>query len=206
MKAFEFAHEADPSAELYYNDYSLENAPKRAGAIRLVRALQAAGVPITAVGSQGHDKMNWPSAAQEDSTITQIASTGVKVNISELDVDVLPAAVPPSRGADVSAAGGAGATTPSRADIDPYAAGLPDSVQHALARRYAELFRVFVAHQRDMERVTFWGVGDADSWLNNWPIRGRTSYPLLFDRQDQPTPAFAAVLATAPGREGGDER
>lgn len=195
VKAFQFAHEADPSAELYYNDYSLENAPKRAGAIRLVRSLQAAGVPITAVGSQGHDKMNWPSVAQEDSTITQIAATGVKVNISELDVDVLPAAVPANRGADVNAGG----ATTRRAGLDPYAAGLPDSVQRALGRRYAELFRVFVAHRGDMERVTFWGVGNADSWLNNWPIRGRTSYPLLFDRQDLPTPAFAAVLATAPG-------
>ncbi len=194
-KAFEFAHEADPAAELYYNDYSLENAPKRAGVVRLVRQLQAAGVPIAAVGSQSHDKMTWPTTAQVDSTITAIAATGVKVNISEFDVDVLPPAVPASRGADVSARG----IGPTRASIDPYTTGLPDSVQHALARRYAELFEVFIAHQRDIDRVTFWGVGNGDSWLNDWPVRGRTSYPLLFDRRDRPTSAFDAVLHTALG-------
>jgi endo-1,4-beta-xylanase len=190
-KAFAFAHEADPAAELYYNDYSLENAPKRAGAVRLVQELRAQGIPITAVGSQGHDKMNWPSVAQEDSTISALAAAGVKVNISELDIDVLPPAIQANRGADVTARGQA---APS---ANPYAAGLPDSVERALAERYASLFRVFVAHRRDIDRVTFWGVGDGDSWLNNWPVRGRTSYPLLFDRADRPKPAFAAVLETA---------
>jgi endo-1,4-beta-xylanase len=187
VKAFQFAHEADPSAELYYNDYSLENAAKRRGAVALVNKLKAAGVTITAVGSQSHDKMDWPTVAQEDSTITELAATGVKVNISEFDVDVLPPATQ-SRGADVSLRGTLDPRT------NPYANGLPDSVQAALANRYASLFRIFLAHRTVMERVTFWGVGDADSWLNNWPVRGRTSYPLLFDRQDRPTPAFDAVV------------
>ena len=71
------------------------------------------------------------------------------------------------------------------AALNPYANGLPDSVQQELAERYAELFGVFLKHPREVERVTFWGVTDGDSWLNDWPVRGRTNYPLLFDRDGQ---------------------
>lgn len=190
VKAFEYAHEADPAAELYYNDYSVENAAKRNGAVQLITKLKAQGVPVAAIGLQGHDKMDWPTPAQQDSTIVALAKLGVKVNITELDVDVLPPAVQ-NRTADVS----------MRAQQDPrtnpYASGLPDSVQRALAARYASLFQVFLAHRDVIDRVTFWGVGDGDSWLNNWPVPGRVSYPLLFDRQDSPKPAFDAVIRTA---------
>ena len=83
--------------------------------------------------------------------------------------------------------------------LNPYVNGLPDSVQEALAKRYAELFRVYVNHRDAVERVTFWGVTDGDSWRNNWPVKGRTSYPLLFDRSGQPKPAFDAVIRAAAG-------
>ena len=187
VKAFEFAHEADPHAQLYYNDYSLENEPKRRGAIELIKKLKSRGVSIDAVGLQGHDKLDWPTVEQQDATIAAFASLGIKVNITELDIDVLPR-VNRSQTADVSA------NAEMRADLNPYANGLPDSVQQALASRYAELFRVFVKHRDVIDRVTFWGVTDGDSWLNNWPVRGRTSYPLLFDRAGQPKPAFDAVV------------
>jgi endo-1,4-beta-xylanase len=190
IKAFQFAHEADPAAELYYNDYSLENPAKRDGAVRLIRSLQAAGVPVKAIGTQEHQKLDWPSPALVDSMITAFAATGVKVNVSELDVDILPRATR-GVGADVSTR--AAGNTQS----NPYPTALPDSMQQALARRYADLFQVYVKHAADMDRVTFWGVDDADSWLNNWPVRGRTSYPLLFDRNGAPKPAFDAVIATA---------
>src|SRR5262249_9711243 len=107
--------------------------------------------------------------------------------ITELDIDVLPRATR-SQGADVSLS-----ATPD-ASLSPYSGGLPDSVQQALAQRYAELFRVYVKHRDVIGRVTFWGVTDGDSWLNNWPVQGRTSYPLLFDRAGQPKPAFEAVI------------
>lgn len=187
VKAFEFAHEADPSAQLYYNDYSLENEAKRKGAIDLIKRLKGRGVPIYAVGLQGHDKMDWPTAQQQSETIVAFASLGVKVNITELDVDVLPRASQ-HRGADISL------NVELRAQLNPYANGLPDSVQQALAKRYAELFAVFVKHRDSIDRVTFWGVTDGDSWLNDWPVRGRTSYPLLFDRTGNPKPAFYAVM------------
>ncbi len=189
-QAFRFANEADPAAELYYNDYSVENAPKREGAVRLVSELLHAGIPITGVGLQGHNKLDWPTPAQEDSTISAFAALGVKVMITELDVDVLPP-VDDNRGADIAF----NAQLHDR--LDPYRAGLPDSVQQQLARRYAELFAVYLKHARTVSRVTFWGVADGDSWLNDWPVRGRTSYPLLFDRNGDPKPAFDAILRVA---------
>ena len=188
--AFRFAHEADPAAELYYNDYSLENAPKRQGAVELVRRLRAEGVPITGIGSQDHVQMDWPTSAQVDSTLTALGQLGVRVMITELDVDVLPRATQ-QRGADVTL------NVAARSDLNPYVAGLPDSVQQALARRYADLFAVYLRHRDVVERVTFWGVTDGDSWKNNWPVRGRTNYPLLFDREGRPKPAFDAVIRVA---------
>lgn len=85
----------------------------------------------------------------------------------------------------------------SRPNLNPYTNGLPETIQQKLARRYADLFKVFVANRDKIPRVTFWGVTDADSWLNNWPVRGRTAYPLLFNRNGQPKPAFEAVVQTA---------
>ncbi len=189
-KAFQWAHEADPAAELYYNDYSVENAPKRNGVVRLVRDLQAKGIRITGVGLQGHNRIEWPSVAQQDSTIAAFGDLGMKVMITELDIDVLPQV---TRGptADVSA------RAEAQARLDPYTAGLPDSVQQVLAKRYGELFGVYMKHRNTISRVTFWGVADGDSWLNNWPVRGRTSYPLLFDRAGLPKPAFDAVIRAA---------
>jgi endo-1,4-beta-xylanase len=190
LEAYQFAHEADPDAELYYNDYSLENAPKRSGAVALISKLLAQGVPIRSVGLQGHDKLGWPTVAQQDSTINAFAALGLKVSITELDIDVLPPVTRPTT-ADVSI------REQLRTQANPYTAGLPDSVQSALAKRYAELFAVFLKHRGVVTRVTFWGVADGDSWLNNWPMRGRTSYPLLFDRRGQPKPAFEAVIRAA---------
>jgi endo-1,4-beta-xylanase len=188
VKAYQFAREADPDAQLYYNEYSLENSAKRAGAVALIKNLQAHGVPIVAIGLQGHYKMNWPSPREVEDTIETFASMGLKVMITELDMDVLPRATG-SNGADI------GMNFKLRAEENPYANGLPASVEEAVDRRYAELFKVFVKHRDQITRVTFWGVTDPDSWLNNWPVQGRTSYPLLFGRGCQARPALDAVIA-----------
>jgi 3',5'-cyclic AMP phosphodiesterase CpdA len=139
-QAFAFAREADPAAELYYNEYSMENAQKRVGAVRLVESLLAQGLKVTAVGMHDHLTMNWPSVADEDATINAFAALGVKVNITELDVDVLPQ-VTQNRSADVNLRSAA------HPALNPYATRLPDSVQLALARRYVAIFRVFLAHR-----------------------------------------------------------
>lgn len=188
-KAFEFAHEADPDAELYYNDYSLENAPKRDGAVRLVQGLLDKGIPVAGIGTQAHHRLdpNMPSVEAQEATIEAFAELGVDVMITELDIAVLPR---PQRhwGADITQ------SAELREELNPYPDALPDSMQQALAQRYADLFAVFLEHQDKISRVTFWGVRDSDSWLNNWPIRGRTTYPLLFDTEGQPKPAFYSVV------------
>jgi endo-1,4-beta-xylanase len=186
-KAFEYAHQADPRAQLTYNDYNLASPAKLAGVVRLVKQLKAQGVPIDCVGMQNHDHLDSPTAAQEDAAIRAIAATGVKVAISELDINVLPW---PAQGntAEVSM------HMASNLKLNPWPNGLPQDIQRKLTDQYAALFRVFYKDRADISRVTFWGVTNAQSWLNNWPIPGRTNYPLLFNRRGQPTPAYAAVL------------
>jgi endo-1,4-beta-xylanase len=186
-KAFEFAHEADPGAEFYYNDYSLENEAKRNGAARLVQKLKAQGIHIAAVGLQGHNKLDWPSTQQQDITLGTFAKLGVKINITELDLDVLPA-VSEDVGPSIRL------NEQSQLRLNPFASGLPESVAKEQARRYRELFAVYLKYRNVIDRITFWGVTDADTWLNNWPVRGRTNYPLLFDRQGAPKPAFDSIV------------
>ena len=190
--AFRFAREADPDAELYYNDYSLEQPEKRAGAVRLVQNLQEQGAPITGIGTQAHHRIgpDAPSPEVQAETIEAFADLGIDVMVTELDIAVLPR---PNEhwGADITK------SAELRDELNPYPEAFPDSSQQALAQRYAELFEVFLDHQDAITRVTFWGVTDGDSWLNSWPIAGRTSYPLLFDRQYAPKPAFEAVVEAA---------
>jgi endo-1,4-beta-xylanase len=188
-KAFQFTHEADPAAILTYNDYSLENETKLKGAVQLIRSLKEQGVAVSVVGIQGHDHMDWPSAEAEDAAIAALGELGVKVAITEFDINVLPQATR-QQTAEVSL------SVEARKELNPYPNGLPDAMQEALAKRYASLFSVFLKHRDVVARVTFWGVTDASSWLNNWPVKGRTSYPLLFDRSGQPKPAFDAVIRT----------
>lgn len=190
FKAFQFAHEADKNAELYYNDYSLETEAKRKGAIQLIKKLLAQKIPIKAVGLQGHNSLTFPTLEQQEKTITEFANLGIKVNITELDVSVLPNPEGFS-GAEVTL------NFAMKEKLDPYKKGLPDEMQKALATRYAQLFKVFLKHRKHISRITFWNVTDGDSWLNDFPVRGRTNYPLLFDREGKKKPAFYKVIETA---------
>src|SRR5581483_2879081 len=190
-KAFQFAHEADPSAELYYNDYGIENAAKRNGAIALLRTLKEQRVPITGVGIQEHVSLDWPALKDVDEAITEFGKLGLKVMITELDVNVLPDRHHAAGNADITR------TESAEAILNPYVQGLPDDVQQRLASRYAALFSTYLKHPGVVTRVTLWGVTDGDSLLNNYPIKGRTNYPLLFDRESRPKPAFRAVIDAA---------
>jgi endo-1,4-beta-xylanase len=195
-RAFEFAHAADPNAELYYNDYNLATKPeKRAGAIRIIKDLQQRGIRVDAVGEQGHWRLNAPTPAELDRTISELRATGVKVMITELDVNLLP---PAERAIPAGSTGTPQPRSlePPSSESNPYANGLPEEVQEALARYYADAFRVLLKHRDDITRVTFWGVSDADSWLN----RGRVNHPLLWDRQRRPKPAFDRVVGVLTGQ------
>jgi endo-1,4-beta-xylanase len=158
--------------------------------VRLVKSLQAAGVRVSGIGTQEHHNLTWPSPALVDSMMVAFKGLGVKIHVTELDIDVLPRAVR-GTGADVSTRGAA------RPELNPYTAGLPDSVQQALAKRYGDMFAVYMKHRDAIDRVTFWGVRDGDSWLNGWPVRGRTNHPLPFDREGRPKPAFDAIVRAA---------
>jgi endo-1,4-beta-xylanase len=139
---------------------------------------------------QGHLHLDDADAKTEAETIEAFASLGLQVNVSEMDIDILPRTTR-SNSADVSM------TAAGTANSNPYVNGLPDEMQQKLAKRYAELFQVYVDHHASMGRVTLWGVNDGGSWLNGFPTPGRTNYPLLFDRQGKAKPAFYAVLAVA---------
>jgi endo-1,4-beta-xylanase len=182
VKAFEFAAEADPEAELYYNDYNIELNYKRPSALKLVKSLREAGVRLDAVGIQGHYLLGSPMDEIRGG-IREYLREGFKVHITELDVDPLPR----------QGQGGADVTASERTGMNPYTEGLPADKQEELAAKYGELFDFFLS-EPGVERVTLWGATDASSWLNNFPVRGRTNHPLLFDRQSQPKPAFQRVM------------
>lgn len=189
-KAFEYAHEADSKAELYYNDYSLELPAKRQTAIRVIKNLLAKKIPITAVGSQSHDNLNFPSLDEQEKTITEFAALGIKVNISEFDISVLP---------DPEGFTGAEVTLDfeMKEKLNPYKNALPKEIEEKQATRYAELFKIFLKYHKHIDRVTFWNVTDKESWLNNFPVRGRTNYPLIFNRNGNKKLAFDAIMKTA---------
>lgn len=189
-KAFQYAHEADPNAELYYNDYNLDYEAKCKGAVELVKKLKSRGVKVTAIGTQSHHKMDRPTLEQIENSLKAFSALGVKVAVTELDIDILPA-VTRQPTSDVSMRVQAGP------ESNPYAAGLPEEMQKALAQRYGDIFALYAKYRDLITRVTFWGVTDRHSWLNNFPVPGRTNYPLLFDREGKPKPAFDAVIRQA---------
>jgi len=188
--AFKFAHEADPKAELYYNDYSMAKKEKRDAVVKMVRNLQSQGVKIDGIGMQGHMTMDFPTLEEEEKSIVAFSETGVKVMITELDLTVLP-----SPGTKVSA--DVALSYEYQKQLNPYPNGLPDSVAQAAHDRYAEFFRLFLRHADKIDRVTMWGLTDEDSWRNNWPVPGRTDYPLLFDRNYQPKPIVETIIKEA---------
>jgi endo-1,4-beta-xylanase len=187
QKAFEYAREADPAAALYYNDYNIELRKKREGTVRLLQDLQQKGVKIDGVGIQGHWHLESPDLQEIDSSFQVYGDLGLKIMITELDVNVIPE---PSGiiGADIAQ------HADYQSQLNPWPESFPDTMQQVLANRYAALFGLFLKHSDKVNRVTFWGIHDGYSWKNNWPIPGRSTYPLLFDRKYQPKPAYDAVV------------
>ena len=188
--AFQFAHEADPDADLYYNDYSMAHEGRRNTVVKMVKELKSQGVRIDGVGLQGHMDMVFPDLDEFEKSMLAFAETGVKLMITELDVTVLP-----RPGIDVGAE--ISASFEYQQKLNPYAEGLPDSVSIALNNRYNDIFKLFLKHSDILERVTLWGVYDGQSWRNNWPVRGRTDYPLIFDRNFQPKPVVKFIVEEA---------
>jgi endo-1,4-beta-xylanase len=185
-KAFALAHAADPQAELYYNDFNLWKPAKRKAVIALVKSLRAKGLRVDAVGEQAHWGIADPPLAEIEAMLRDFDAAGIAVSLTELDIDVLPRD-PAMWGADLSK------KLALKAKTNVYPDGLPADKQQELARRYADVFALVLKHRATVRRVTLWGVTDAQSWLNDFPIPGRVNYPLLWDREARPKPAFQAV-------------
>ncbi|HET8736817.1 MAG TPA: endo-1,4-beta-xylanase [Pricia sp.] len=186
--AFKWTAEVDPDVDLYYNDYNLTNTDKRQGAITMVKRILDQGIKVDGIGMQGHWHLNSPSLEEIEQSILDFSEIGVKVAITELDVSVLPNPWD-LEGAEISQ------NFENKEGMNPFKNGLPDSIQVKLANRYKDIFELFLKHRDKISRVTFWGVSDGQSWLNGFPIRGRTNYPLLFDRDLKPKAAYDSILA-----------
>lgn len=185
--AFKAAHEADPDVELYYNDFSMSKPGKRAAVCRLVKRLKDAGCRIDGVGMQSHNGLDYPDLSDYEASIDSFAACGVKVMITELDVNVLP-----------NPRGFGGAAVEQNFEYqkkyNPYTAGLPEDMAEKLRERYKALFDIYRRHSGQISRITLWGISDANSWLNNWPVPGRTNYPLLFDRKYNEKPVVDDII------------
>lgn len=189
IEAFRIAREADPTATLLYNDYSLYLPAKRGGVVREMKKVLDAGVKVDGVGLQGHYGLEHPEDMQDlAGSIEAFAALGLHSSITELDIAVLPFPDQDDMGADLDV------NLALNKKYNPYADGLPPEVAAAQAERYEQVFKVLLDHVEVVDRVTFWGVHDGHSWKNGWPMAGRTDYPLLFDRQLQPKPAFWKVV------------
>lgn len=188
--AFQYANEADPDAELFYNDYNEWHEGKRNTIVKMVQDFKARGIRIDAIGMQGHIGMDYPTVDEYEKSIVAFREAGVKVMITELDMTALPM---PDRnlGAAVEA------KFEYQKEVNPYIDGLPEDVSAAWNKRMGEFFKLFLKHDDTVTRVTMWGVADPDSWKNNWPIPGRTDYPLLFDRNHQPKPVVEEIIEMA---------
>ena len=188
--AFEFAHAADPDAELYYNDFNEWKLDKAQGIINMVKSFKENGVRVDAVGMQAHIGMDYPSFEEYQAAIDAYSAEGIKLMVTEFDMSALPN---PRRhvGANISD------TAVFRATFNPYTEALPDSVATAWTQRMGDYFALFLKNQDKISRVTMWGVGDGDSWLNTFPMRGRTDYPLLFDREYNAKPIVQRIIELA---------
>ncbi len=174
--AFRYAHEADPNAQLFYNDYNTEDKVKREKIYQLVKGLVEKGVPIHGVGLQGHWSLYEPTAQELEESITKFASLGLKVQITELDVSVYPK------------------EHASRERKETDKAEFTPEMNDKQAAHYKMLFEIFRKHKDKITGITFWNLSDRYSWLDNFPVRGRKDFPLLFDQNHQPKKAFWEVV------------
>lgn len=193
--AFQYAHEADPNAELYYNDYNMFMEGKRNAVVKMINDFKARGIRIDAVGMQAHVGMDYPELSEFEKSVKAYSDAGVKVMITEFDLSALPTL---KRTADVGAAMSFREMMEKGVPehLNPYKEGLPDSVLVAWNNRMMDFFNLFDKYSDVITRVTAWGVTDAQSWKNGFPLPGRTDYPLLFDRQYQPKPFVKELIET----------
>jgi endo-1,4-beta-xylanase len=185
------AQEMPKDSTLLYNDYGMDRTGRKNTVIAMVNDFKQRGIRIDGIGLQGHWGMDDPSAEKIDETLTAYAATGLPMHITELDVDFLGRDGLLGANVDIKKL----QPTPEN---NPYPNGnIPAAAEDKLAKRYQDIFKQFIKHHDSINRVTFWGVTDGDSWLNGWPVVGRTNYPLLFNRDGSPKKAHDTVVELA---------
>lgn len=167
-KAFLYAHEADPDAQLFYNDYNEINPVKREKIVRLLKELKAAGIPIHGIGLQAHWAINEPSEEVLNQTFKRFSELGLKIQVTELDISVY------SKEHHAR----------ERKSEDSNTAFTPEK-ENAQIQMYKRCFDIFRKYRKYITGITFWNLSDRSSWLDNFPVRGRKDYPLLFDKDLQ---------------------
>jgi len=176
VKAFEYARQADPNAKLFYNDYNTERPEKMERLYKLMKKLVDAKVPIDGVGLQAHWSIYEPSEKELRTTIEKMASLGLQVQITELDMSIYP----------------------WEKERRQKRAGESDALTAELEQKqieqYAKVFRIFREHKKSITNVTFWNLSDRYTWLDTYPVPGRKNYPLLFDANLQPKKAYWEVV------------
>ncbi len=176
-KAFEYAHAADPDALLFYNDYNEINPVKREKIIRMVNGLKAKGIPIHGIGLQGHWAISEPTKEQLEKTLDDFSTLGLNMQITELDISVYPKEH--------------NARERKATDYDTTFSQEKEQKQTEV---YKMVFEAFRNHKKNISSVTFWNISDRSSWLDNFPVRDRKDFPLLFDKNLQPKKAFWEVV------------
>lgn len=176
-RAFEWAHAADPDALLFYNDYNEVNPVKREKIIALIQKLRAQGVPVEAVGLQAHWAVNEPERSQLEKTLKDFAALGLPLQITELDISVYRKQQKPGENKPI--------------DRDTVFSSEKESLQ---LKQYRMCFELFRKYRHAITGVTFWNISDRHSWLDNFPVKNRKDYPLLFDRALKPKKAFWEVV------------
>ncbi len=176
-KAFEYAHIADPNALLFYNDYNEISPVKREKIIKMVKGMQAKGIPIHGIGLQAHWALNEPSREELEKTLEDFSKLGLKIQITELDISVY------DKEHD--------ARERKSSDYDTTFTPAIELRQQEVYKMCFELFRKYKQH---ISGITFWNISDRRSWLDNFPVRGRKDYPLLFDKNLKKKKAFWDVV------------
>ncbi len=176
IKAFEYAHEADPNAVLFYNDYNTERPEKRERVYQLLKKLVDAKVPINGVGLQGHWSIYEPSAKELTDAIKRFAALGLKVQITELDMSVYPWEKERRQ--------------KRPGEIDTYT----EDAERRQTEQYKMVFDIFRHNKKTITGITFWNISDKRTWLDGYPVPGRKNYPLLFDVNNKPKKAYWEVV------------
>ena len=185
--AFKFAHEADPNAELIYNDFTMNNKIKAKFVSNMCQKIREKGIRVDGIGMQAHWHINYPSKEELKEVMKIYRDADLKVHLTELDIGILER---PNvqQDADISR------RSKLNSALNPYTNNVPSRILLQHAEKYTDIFDILLENRDIVDRVTFWGVSDGISWLNDWPIEGRTAHPLLFDRFNKPKPAYDSLI------------